>query len=213
MPRCPRYILCLALLESKSQLKALQFDRGIPVEPWFAGFIAIPAGTSTAPWSLACVMLDRQACVWGEGRISVFSPFRSFPPPPPPLLLSLAPLAGFPSSIFKISINLQASHLNCYNLISYAIRCLRLKKKGACYFVKLSPTLRQLDYPLSIPMRDSLSHQLSPDRISSTWCICLVEKRLSPHCLYRTLCIFLSNWSYVNKIWFLIKTFTSYKFN
>ena len=40
-----------------------QFDRGIPVEPWFAGFIAIPAGTSTAPWSLACVMLDRQACV------------------------------------------------------------------------------------------------------------------------------------------------------
>lgn len=106
-----------------------QFDRGIPVEPWFAGFIAIPAGTSTAPWSLACVVLDRQACVWGEKRVSVFPPLRSFPPSLPPLLLSLAPLAGFPSSIFEISINLQASHLNCCNLISYAIRCLRLKKR------------------------------------------------------------------------------------
>lgn len=133
MPRCPRYILCLALLESKSQVKALLFqisliggflwNLGLPVLlPYRPGLVL-----HLGPWRVSC-SIDKHVCE-GRGGFLFFPPSDHSPPPHPPLLLSLAPLAGFPSSIFKISINLQASHLNCCNLISYAIRCLRLKKR------------------------------------------------------------------------------------
>lgn len=121
-----------SLVESKSQLKALLFqisliggflwNLGLPVLlPYRPGRVL-----HLGPWRVSC-SIDKHVC---EGRGGfLFFPPSDHSPPHPPLLLSLAPLAGFPSSIFKISINLQASHLNGCNLISYAIRCLRLKKR------------------------------------------------------------------------------------
>ena len=119
-----------SLVESKSQLKALLFqisliggflwNLGLPVLlPYRPGRVL-----HLGPWRVSC-SLDKHVCE-GRGGFLFFPPSDHSPPPPTPhFSFPLHLSRAFPRQYLKLF----KSHLNCCNLISYAIRCLRLKKR------------------------------------------------------------------------------------
>lgn len=118
-----------SLVESKSQLKALLFqisliggflwNLGLPVLlPYRPGRVL-----HLGPWRVSC-SLDKHVCE-GRGGFLFFPPSDHSPPPTPHFSFPLHLSRAFPRQYLKLF----KSHLNCCNLISYAIRCLRLKKR------------------------------------------------------------------------------------
>lgn len=118
-----------SLVESKSQLKALLFqislvggflwNLGLPVLlPYRPGRVL-----HLGPWRVSC-SIDKHVCE-GRGGFLFFPPSDHSPPPTPHFSFPLHLSRAFPRQYLKLF----KSHLNCCNLISYAIRCLRLKKR------------------------------------------------------------------------------------
>lgn len=118
-----------SLVESKSQLKALLFqisliwgflwNLDLPVLlPYRPGRVL-----HLGPWRVSC-SLDKHVCE-GRGGFLFFPPSDHSPPPTPHFSFPLHLSRAFPRQYLKLF----KSHLNCCNLISYAIRCLRLKKR------------------------------------------------------------------------------------